>query len=89
MIESPDRTPLPRDLFDRPVPEAAPDPLGRTPVRTTDDDPVELRPTEVEAPAGEAAPGSPPCRGRTARDAALFGPPCHVYTTRGTARRSA
>ncbi|AOT58215.1 3-methyladenine DNA glycosylase [Streptomyces rubrolavendulae] len=89
MIESPDRTPQPRDLFDRPVPEAAPDLLGRTPVRMTDDDLVELRLAEVGACAGEAVPGSHAHRGRTARDAVMVGPPGHAYFTHGTARRSA
>ncbi|MFF8292364.1 DNA-3-methyladenine glycosylase [Streptomyces sp. NPDC016309] len=79
MIESSDRTPLPRDFFDRPVLEVAPDLLGRTLVRTTDDGPIELRLTEVEAYAGEADPGSHAFRGRTARNAVMFGPPGHAY----------
>ncbi|MDT9685457.1 DNA-3-methyladenine glycosylase [Streptomyces sp. TRM76323] len=79
MIERPDRTPLPRDFFDRPVLEVAPDLLGRTLVRTTDDGPIELRLTEVEAYAGEVDPGSHAYRGRTARNAVMFGPPGHAY----------
>ncbi|MEU6062105.1 DNA-3-methyladenine glycosylase [Streptomyces sp. NPDC047097] len=82
MIESPDRpdrTPLPRDFFDRPVLEVAPDLLGRTLVRMTDDGPIELRLTEVEAYAGEDDPGSHAYRGRTARNAVMFGPPGHAY----------
>ncbi|MCS0637222.1 DNA-3-methyladenine glycosylase [Streptomyces sp. LP05-1] len=79
MIESPDRTPLPRDFFDRPVLEVAPDLLGRVLVRTTDDGPIELRLTEVEAYAGEDDPGSHAYRGRTARNAVMFGPPGHAY----------
>ncbi|MGA4955574.1 DNA-3-methyladenine glycosylase [Streptomyces lavendulocolor] len=79
MIESTDRTPLPRDFFDRPVLEVAPDLLGRTLVRLTDDGPIELRLTEVEAYAGEADPGSHAYRGRTARNAVMFGPPGHAY----------
>lgn len=74
MIENLDRTPLPRDFFDRPVLEVAPDLLGRTLVRMTDDGPVELRLTEVEAYAGQADPGSHAYRGRTARNAVMFGP---------------
>ncbi|MEW1872824.1 MULTISPECIES: DNA-3-methyladenine glycosylase [Streptomyces] len=35
MIATPDRTPPPREFFDRPVLEAAPDLLGRIPVRST------------------------------------------------------
>ncbi|MFF9870254.1 DNA-3-methyladenine glycosylase [Streptomyces sp. NPDC013953] len=79
MIESPDRTPLPRNFFERPVLEVAPDLLGRTLVRLTDDGPIELRLTEVEAYAGEADPGSHAFRGRTARNAVMFGPPGHAY----------
>ncbi|MFJ8646953.1 DNA-3-methyladenine glycosylase [Streptomyces sp. NPDC093546] len=79
MIESPDRTPLPRSFFDRPVLEVAPDLLGRVLVRLTDDGPIELRLTEVEAYAGEADPGSHAFRGRTARNAVMFGPPGHAY----------
>ncbi|MEU2153402.1 DNA-3-methyladenine glycosylase [Streptomyces sp. NPDC019396] len=79
MPESSDRTPLPRRFFDRPVLDVAPDLLGRTLVRQTDDGPIELRLTEVEAYAGEADPGSHAYRGRTARNAVMFGPPGHAY----------
>jgi DNA-3-methyladenine glycosylase len=79
MIESPDRTPLPREFFDRPVLEVARDLLGRTLVRRTDDGPIEVRLTEVEAYAGEIDPGSHAYRGRTARNAVMFGPPGHAY----------
>ncbi|WP_371792637.1 DNA-3-methyladenine glycosylase [Streptomyces sp. NBC_01471] len=79
MSASPDRTPLPRDFFERSVLEVAPDLLGRTLVRRTPDGPVELRLTEVEAYAGEADPGSHAYRGRTARNEVMFGPPGHVY----------
>ncbi|MFJ9026912.1 DNA-3-methyladenine glycosylase [Streptomyces sp. NPDC102274] len=79
MTESPDRRPLPRDFFDRPVLEVAPDLLGRTLIRDTDDGPIELRLTEVEAYAGAVDPGSHAFRGRTARNAVMFGPPGHAY----------
>ncbi|MFG2756047.1 DNA-3-methyladenine glycosylase [Streptomyces wuyuanensis] len=79
MIESPDRTPLPRDFFDRPVLEVAPDLLGRTLVRRSEDGTIELRLTEVEAYAGEIDPGSHAFRGRTARNGVMFGPPGHAY----------
>lgn len=79
MTESPDRRPLPRDFFDRPVLEVAPDLLGRTLIRDTDDGPIELRLAEVEAYAGAVDPGSHAFRGRTARNAVMFGPPGHAY----------
>ncbi|HEX5565946.1 MAG TPA: DNA-3-methyladenine glycosylase [Streptomyces sp.] len=74
-----DRKPLPRDFFHRPVLEVAPDLLGRVLVRTTDDGSVELRLTEVEAYAGQLDPGSHAYRGRTERNAVMFGPPGHAY----------
>ncbi|MFD9220965.1 DNA-3-methyladenine glycosylase [Streptomyces sp. NPDC060064] len=79
MIESPDRTPMPRAFFDRPVLEVAPELLGCTLTRLTDDGPIELRLTEVEAYAGEIDPGSHAYRGRTARNDVMFGPPGHAY----------
>ncbi|MFE1955590.1 DNA-3-methyladenine glycosylase [Streptomyces sp. NPDC059524] len=79
MIAAPDRTPLTRDFFDRPVLEVAPDLLGRTLVRRTPDGPIELRLTEVEAYDGANDPGSHAFRGRTARNTVMFGPPGHVY----------
>lgn len=79
MIPPPESTPLPRSFFDRPVLEVAPDLLGRTLVRRTDDGPVTLRPTEVEAYAGPLDPGSHAYRGRTDRNAVMFGPPGHAY----------
>ncbi|GAA2409226.1 DNA-3-methyladenine glycosylase [Streptomyces glaucosporus] len=71
--------PLPRDFFHRPVLEVAPDLLGRVLVRNTEDGPIELRLTEVEAYAGRIDPGSHAYRGRTERNAVMFGPPGHAY----------
>ncbi|MFF7275579.1 DNA-3-methyladenine glycosylase [Streptomyces griseorubiginosus] len=79
MITPPDRTPLTREFFDRPVLEVAPDLLGRLLVRTTPDGPIVLRITEVEAYDGQNDPGSHAYRGRTARNGVMFGPPGHVY----------
>ncbi|MGW1074205.1 DNA-3-methyladenine glycosylase [Streptomyces sp. NPDC002537] len=79
MIAAPDRRPIARQFFDRPVLEVAPDLLGRTLVRTSPEGPIEVRITEVEAYAGEADPGSHAYRGRTERNAAMFGPPGHAY----------
>ncbi|WP_055485316.1 DNA-3-methyladenine glycosylase [Streptomyces sp. WMMB 322] len=72
-------TPLPRSFFDRPVLEVAPELLGRHLVRTAPDGRIVLRITEVEAYAGEADPGSHAYRGRTRRNASMFGPPGHAY----------
>ncbi|MFG1957233.1 DNA-3-methyladenine glycosylase [Nonomuraea sp. NPDC049028] len=71
-----DSAPLPRSFFDRPSHEVAPDLLGRVLVHG----PVAVRLTEVEAYGG---PGEDPAahtyRGRTARNAVMFGPPGHLY----------
>ncbi|MGV9328637.1 DNA-3-methyladenine glycosylase [Streptosporangium sandarakinum] len=68
--------PLTRDFFDRPGPEVAPDLLGRVIAHG----PVSVRITEVEA---YGVPGEDPAshtyRGRTARNAVMFGPPGHLY----------
>lgn len=77
--DSPDRTPLTRDFFDRDVLDVAPDLLGRTLVRRTAEGPIELRLTEVEAYAGEIDPGSHAFRGKTARNGVMYGPPGHAY----------
>lgn len=79
MIAAPDRTPLTREFFDRPVLEVAPDLLGRVLVRTTPEGPIELRLTEVEAYDGPNDPGSHAYRGPTARNGVMFGPPGYVY----------
>ncbi|OEU88504.1 3-methyladenine DNA glycosylase [Streptomyces abyssalis] len=72
-------TPVPRSFFDRPVLEVAPELLGRYLVRTAPDGRIVLRITEVEAYAGEADPGSHAYKGRTQRNASMFGPPGHAY----------
>ncbi|GAA5610276.1 DNA-3-methyladenine glycosylase [Streptomyces platensis] len=79
MTDVPERMPLTRDFFDRPVVDVAPDLLGRTLLRNTPEGPITLRLTEVEAYDGETDPGSHAYRGRTARNAAMFGPPGHAY----------
>lgn len=55
--------------------QAARELLGRT-IRH---DGVTVRLTEVEAYAGEMDPGSHAYRGRTPRNAVMFGPPGHLY----------
>jgi DNA-3-methyladenine glycosylase len=79
MIAGTESTPIERDFFDRPVLEVAPDLLGRVLIRRTEDGPIALRLTEVEAYAGPADPGSHAYRGRTDRNAVMFGPPGHAY----------
>ncbi|WP_035841660.1 DNA-3-methyladenine glycosylase [Kitasatospora azatica] len=71
--------PLPRGFFDRPSPEVAPDLLGRVLRCTLPAGSVELRLTEVEAYQGPDDPASHAYRGRTARNAVMFGPPGHAY----------
>ncbi|WBB60160.1 DNA-3-methyladenine glycosylase [Streptomyces sp. WMMC500] len=72
-------TPLDRSFFRRPVLEVAPDLLGRTLLRRTVAGTISLRLTEVEAYAGEQDPGSHAYRGRTDRNAVMFGPAGHIY----------
>lgn len=79
MITPPDRTPLTREFFDRPVLEVAPDLVGRTLVCMTPDGPIAVRLTEVEAYDGPNDPGSHAYRGQTPRNSVMFGPPGYVY----------
>jgi DNA-3-methyladenine glycosylase len=71
--------PLPRAFFARPAVEVAPDLLGCVISHSTAEGLVAVRLAEVEAYAGEADPASHAFRGRTARNAVMFGPPGHVY----------
>ncbi len=64
-----------RALLERPVLEVAPSLLGCVLVNG----PVAVRLTEVEAYDGADDPGSHAFRGRTARNAVMFGPAGHVY----------
>ncbi len=66
-------------LLDRPVLEVAPDLLGAVVRHATPDGTVAVRLTEVEAYDGANDPGSHAFRGRTPRNAVMFGPPGHVY----------
>lgn len=70
--------PLPREFFDRPVLELAPLLLGCVLVGRG----VALRITEIEAYVGAEDPGSHAFRGRTARNATMFGDPGHLYIYR-------
>ncbi len=75
----PAERPLPRTFFDRPVLEVAPDLLGAVVEHRGSAGVVAVRLTEVEAYAGEIDPGSHAFRGRTPRNAVMFGPAGHVY----------
>ena len=70
---------LPRAFYDRPVLAVARDLLGALVDRRTVEGTVTLRLTEVEAYDGAADPGSHAFRGRTPRNATMFGPPGHLY----------
>ena len=76
---APDGRPGARTFFDRPVLEVAPDLLGAVVEHHSADGLVAVRLTEVEAYDGERDPGSHAFRGRTPRNAVMFGPPGHVY----------
>jgi DNA-3-methyladenine glycosylase len=68
-------------VFEAPVLEVAPRLLGALLTHRTAEGDVTLRLTEVEAYSGEGEdPGSHAHRGRTARNAVMFGPAGHLYT---------
>lgn len=71
-----------RDWYARPVLEVARDLLGAVLTRRTADGAVTLRLTEVEAYDGDTDPGSHAFRGRTRRNATMFGEPGHLYVYR-------
>src|SRR4051794_21743563 len=66
-------------FLDRPVLEVAPDLLGAVVRHRTPEGTVAVRLTEVEAYDGANDPGSHAFRGRTRRNAVMFGPPGHLY----------
>ena len=70
---------LPREVFARGAVEVAPTLLGSVIEHQTPDGLVAVALTEVEAYHGEADPASHAYRGRTARNAVMFGPPGHAY----------
>lgn len=71
---------LPRSFFARAAHVVAPELLGRVLVRAEGDGQlVAVRITEVEAYEGMSDPASHGWRGRTARNATMFGPAGHLY----------
>jgi DNA-3-methyladenine glycosylase len=70
---------LPRAFFDRTATEVAPDLLGCVFWSEGPGGRVAVRLTEVEAYEGSLDPASHSFRGRTARNAVMFGPPGHAY----------
>jgi DNA-3-methyladenine glycosylase len=70
---------LPREFLSRPAPEVAPGLLGCVLERESPEGLVAVALTEVEAYNGEEDPASHAYRGRTARNAVMYGPPGYAY----------
>lgn len=70
-----------RDVFTASALEVAPKLLGAVLRHETEEGVVAIRISEVEAYVGDGVdPGSHSFRGRTKRNAVMYGPPGHVYT---------
>ncbi len=82
MVEAPAGTAadlLARRFLDRPGPQVAPDLLGCVLEHDAADGVVAVMLTEVEAYDGENDPASHAYRGRTKRNAVMYGPAGHAY----------
>jgi DNA-3-methyladenine glycosylase len=71
--------PISRDFFARHAVEVAPDLLGCVLEHQTEAGLVAVELTEVEAYEGQSDPASHAYRGKTPRNAVMFGPPGHAY----------
>ncbi len=71
--------PISRGFFARPAVEVAPELLGCVLEHQTAAGLVAVELTEVEAYAGQTDPASHAYRGKTPRNAVMFGPPGHAY----------
>ena len=70
---------LPREFLNRPAPEVAPGLLGCVLEHESPEGLVAVRLTEVEAYNGEEDPASHAYRGRTPRNAVMYGPAGYAY----------
>ena len=73
------RSPLPREFYDREVVTVARELLGTVLLRASESGLVAGRIVEVEAYLGADDPASHAYRGRSRRNASMFGPPGHAY----------